>query len=169
MGRKPRAMPSIRGVTEMKHLYRSDQDKVIAGVCGGLAIYFGRDPLFFRLLFIILTLATGVGVALYLLLWLVLPTAQQAFAQQEQVMRENLGEMRERARELGLETRNSFARARRTGSPDDILILVGAILVGFGLLLLFRNIGLLAWVRYLWPLALVALGVAILINNLRER
>ncbi len=153
----------------MKHLYRSQQDKVIAGVCGGLAAYFGRDPLLFRLLFIALTMATGTGVALYLLLWLVLPTAQQGLAQQEQVIRDNLDEMRTRARELGAEARGSFVRARKTGSPDDALIIGGAILVGFGLLLLFRNIGLLAWTRYLWPIALVGLGVAILINNLKER
>lgn len=153
----------------MKHLYRSQQDKVIAGVCGGLAIYFGCDPLLFRLLFIILTMATGTGVALYLLLWLVLPTAQQELAEQEQVMRENLNEMRTRARELGGEVRGSFAQARKTRSADDTLILMGTILVGFGLLLLFRNIGLLAWVRYLWPVALIGLGVAILANSIKER
>jgi phage shock protein C len=152
----------------MKHLYRSEHDRVIAGVCGGLALYFDRDPLLFRLLFLLLTLTWGIGVTLYLLLWLVLPSAQQEYAQQEQVMRENAQEMGARARELATEARKSYARARRTGSRDDTLIILGAMLVGFGLLLLFRNIGLLVWVRYLWPVALVALGIAILANNLKE-
>ncbi len=152
----------------MKHLYRSEQDRAIAGVCGGLAIYFDRDPLLFRLLFIVLTMTGGIGVPLYLLLWLVLPTAQQEYAHQEQVIRDNLAEIGMRARELGAETRNSYARARKKGSADDTLIILGAVLVGFGLLLLFRNIGLLVWMRSLWPIALVALGIAILANNLKE-
>ncbi len=149
----------------MKHLYRSQQDRVIAGVCGGLGAYFQRDPLIFRVLFIFLTMATGTGVALYLLLWLVLPTAQQGLAQQEQVIRENASEMRTRARQLGGEARESFAQAHKVRSHDDTLILVGAALVGLGLLLLFRNIGLLAWMRDLWPIALIGLGIALLLKN----
>lgn len=155
----------------MKHLYRSEQDRVIAGVCGGLALYFERDPLLFRLLFIVLTLTWGIGVTLYLLLWLVLPSAQQEYAHQEQIIRENVQEMRTQVRtqmrKLGAETRNSYAQARRKGASDDTLIILGAVLVGFGLLLLFRNIGLLVWMRYLWPVALVALGIGILANNLK--
>lgn len=152
----------------MKRLCRSQQERVIAGVCGGLALYFERDPLLFRLLFIVLTLATGTGVALYLLLWLALPSAPQAFAQQEEIMRENLNEMRLRARELGAEARRSFAQARKTGSHGDTLIITGAILVGVGLLLLFRNIGLLAWMRYLWPVGLLALGIVTLLNSVKR-
>lgn len=152
----------------MKRLCRSQQERVIAGVCGGLALYYERDPLLFRLLFIILTLATGTGVALYLLLWLVLPSAQQARAQQEQIVRDNLNEMRTRVRELGAEARTSFAQARKTGSPDDALIITGALLVGIGLLLLFRNLGLLAPMRYLWPVAVLALGIATLYSSIKR-
>lgn len=152
----------------MKHLHRSEQDRVIAGVCGGLAAHLNMDPLLFRLLFIVLTISAGIGITLYLLLWLVLPSAQQEYAHQEQIMRDNLTEMGTRVREMGSEARNSYARARRTGTTDDTMIILGAVLVGFGLLLLFRMIGLLVWMRYLWPVALVALGLAILWSNVKE-
>ena len=153
----------------MKHLYRSQQDTVIAGVCGGLAIYFERDPILFRILFIILTLTPGIGLTLYLLLWIVLPTAQQEFANQEQLMRQNLNEMRHSARELGSQARDNLAHGPRTDSRNDNLIIIGAIFVGLGLTLLFRNIGLLVWMRHLWPLVLIGLGIALLLDHRKER
>ncbi len=57
-----------------KQLRRSRQDRWIAGICGGLGEFFGLDPLWFRLLFIILGLPGGVpGVLIYLVMWLVIP------------------------------------------------------------------------------------------------
>ncbi|MBI4351963.1 MAG: PspC domain-containing protein [Elusimicrobia bacterium] len=44
----------------MKHLYRSDTNKVLAGVLGGLGEYFGVDPVVLRLAFVFLLLATAV-------------------------------------------------------------------------------------------------------------
>lgn len=148
----------------MKRLYRSQQDRVIGGVCGGLGAYFGIDPLIFRLLFIFLTLATGTGIAVYLLLWIILPTAQQAFEEQEEIVQQNIEEIRRQARDMGTQVRRTF-RGHTATTRDDALVLIGAILVGIGLMLLLRNLGLLVWMRFLWPIALIALGVAILWNN----
>lgn len=53
-----------------KKYYRSATDKKIGGVCGGLAEYFGIDPLLVRLLFVFLA---GSGLLLYLLLWVLAP------------------------------------------------------------------------------------------------
>ena len=50
------------------------QNGIIAGVCGGLGAYFGINPLWFRLLFIILALPGGApGVLPYIILWIVMP------------------------------------------------------------------------------------------------
>ncbi len=57
----------------MKRLYRSDTDRRIGGVCGGLGKFFGKDPTFFRLLFVIVSLLWGFGIVLYLIMWLVVP------------------------------------------------------------------------------------------------
>ncbi|QSE96869.1 PspC domain-containing protein [Fulvivirga lutea] len=56
-------------------LTRSKGDAILAGVCSGLAKYFGWDPVLVRILFVILTLV-GVGspILVYLILWIVMPS-----------------------------------------------------------------------------------------------
>jgi phage shock protein C len=57
-----------------KRLYRSRNNKVIAGVCGGLAEYFGIDPVIVRIIAFALLLPGGLpGLLPYLVLWLVVP------------------------------------------------------------------------------------------------
>ncbi len=57
-----------------RQLRRSRSNRRIAGVCGGLATYFGTAPTLVRLIFVLLGLPGGVpGTVLYLILWLVMP------------------------------------------------------------------------------------------------
>jgi phage shock protein C len=57
-----------------KRLYRSRDDKKIAGVCGGLAEYFGIDATIVRLIFVVLLLPGGLpGFIPYILLWIIVP------------------------------------------------------------------------------------------------
>ena len=56
--------------TETRKLYRSRDDRKIAGVCGGLAKHLGIDPLLMRLMFIV---TAEVTVPLYILLWIFVP------------------------------------------------------------------------------------------------
>ena len=56
-----------------KRLYRARSDRKLAGVCAGIADYFGWDPTLVRVGWIVLTLMGGSGILLYLLLWLVMP------------------------------------------------------------------------------------------------
>jgi phage shock protein PspC (stress-responsive transcriptional regulator) len=55
-------------------LRRSTDDKMVAGVCGGLAEYSGVDALLWRVGFVALTVAGGTGLVVYALLWLLMPT-----------------------------------------------------------------------------------------------
>ncbi|MBP7837447.1 PspC domain-containing protein [Candidatus Saccharibacteria bacterium] len=58
----------------MKKLYRSSQDKKIAGVCGGIGTYFSLDPTIVRVLFVMLLLPGGLpGLLPYAVLWIVVP------------------------------------------------------------------------------------------------
>jgi phage shock protein C len=57
----------------MKRLYLSNTDRKIGGVCGGLGEFFDKDPVFFRILFILVTLFGGFGIILYLVMWLIVP------------------------------------------------------------------------------------------------
>ncbi|MFZ5651896.1 MAG: PspC domain-containing protein [Bacillota bacterium] len=58
----------------MKKLYRSDFDKKLSGVCGGIARYLGMDSTIIRLVLILLTLVFhGIPVIFYLLAWILMP------------------------------------------------------------------------------------------------
>jgi phage shock protein C len=56
-----------------KRLYRIRDGRVVAGVCAGLAAYFGVDPTLVRLAFALLTVFGGAGILLYLGAWIVIP------------------------------------------------------------------------------------------------
>ena len=58
---------------EEKRLYRSNDDKMIAGVCGGLGKYFSIDTTIVRLVFVVLMLLGGPGLLLYIILWIITP------------------------------------------------------------------------------------------------
>ncbi len=56
---------------------RSSNDKVIAGVCSGLAKSLEIDPIIMRLVFVVGFAAFGVGPIIYLLLWLLMPKEEE--------------------------------------------------------------------------------------------
>lgn len=58
---------------DKRHFYRSKNDKLIAGVCGGLAEYFEVDPVLVRLITLLLVLTAGTGCLAYLILWVIVP------------------------------------------------------------------------------------------------
>lgn len=57
----------------MKRIYRSSKERVIAGVCGGMGEYFDKDPVLFRILFVLVTLLFGFGILAYLVFWVSIP------------------------------------------------------------------------------------------------
>ena len=57
----------------MKKLYRSNADRVLAGVCGGIGEYFGIDPTLVRLGFVALSFMLGGGVLVYILAAIIIP------------------------------------------------------------------------------------------------
>ncbi|HAW19412.1 MAG TPA: hypothetical protein DCX14_04445 [Flavobacteriales bacterium] len=61
-----------------KRLYRDADDQVIGGVCSGIGYYFGIDPLWIRLAFVVALTIFGTGVLLYIILMLIVPVAKTA-------------------------------------------------------------------------------------------
>ncbi len=59
--------------TKSKKLYRSRTDRIIAGVCGGLGEYFDTNSNIIRLIFILLVFFQGLGVILYVILFVLVP------------------------------------------------------------------------------------------------
>lgn len=62
-------------MSESKRLYRSRDNRMIGGVCGGLGEYLGVDPTLIRLAFAVMFLAAGFGPLLYIVMWAIIPEA----------------------------------------------------------------------------------------------
>lgn len=64
-----------------RKVYRSRSDKILGGVCGGLAEYFNLDPLIVRAVWILLLLvATGAALIIYILAWILVPAERSDLA-----------------------------------------------------------------------------------------
>lgn len=63
-----------QGGTNRGRLYRDDNEKIIGGVCSGLAAYFRIDPTIIRLIFVLFVFSGGAGFLLYMLMWVILPS-----------------------------------------------------------------------------------------------
>ena len=61
-----------------KKLYRSNTNKKLAGVCGGVGEYFGIDPTIVRLIWVLVTLFVGFGILAYIIALLVMPNQPEA-------------------------------------------------------------------------------------------
>ncbi|MCQ3807545.1 MAG: PspC domain-containing protein [Acidimicrobiaceae bacterium] len=118
-------------------LRRSKEDRLVAGIAGGVGDYFRIDPVIVRVAFIVLTLVAGVGPVLYLLSWLVVPLGDSG---------------------------SILANALRGGAPRRSRNLAGIVLIALGLfitLLLSRNVfELFARVLSTAPYVAIALIVA---------
>jgi len=125
---------------QARRLYRSKDDKMIAGIAGGLARYLGVDPVLTRLAFVALVLAAGTGVIFYLIGWLIIPLEGSE-------------------RHAAGTSEVTPAPASGNGGPLARVI-TGSILVVIGaLLLLDRVIPDLS--KFFWPVALISLGIGL--------
>jgi phage shock protein C len=130
-------------------LVRSESDKMVAGVCGGLAAYLGLDPTLVRLAFVLLLFASGIGFPIYLVLWVIMPRGATAGESEAVVMQDNIKEMKETV----------SAGANRLGQP----VTVGIILIMLGFYFLFSQLGWMGWMGHLvWPLLIIGVGVWLL-------
>jgi len=135
------ASPETSGRSVTRRLHRSRSNRVLAGVCGGIAEYYGSDPTAVRLATVILGLFTGVVpmVVVYTVAALVVPT-------------EDVG----------------VAGDRPAAPPGQAVLVLGALLVLVGLAG-FVNVWFhIAWDQ-LWPLALICVGAVMLVATIRPR
>jgi phage shock protein C len=123
-------------------LYRSYDKKVIGGVCAGLAEYFNIDTVIVRLIFILLTLAAGQMILVYILAWIIIPSRKPG--EIESVQPDTLTPV-------------------RAGS-DSKGMWFGIILVLLGVVFLLDNFFYWDWWNYsrFWPLLVIALGLIII-------
>ena len=130
---------------ENRKLSRNPMNRVIGGVCSGLADFFGLDVALVRIAFVIAFLFASFGFWLYIILWIVLPEGQRTIDNGQQP------------------TANSQAPESKVKS-----VLAGSFVILIGLLFLINNFIPINWVWKLWPLILVAIGVVMIITSSKK-
>jgi len=154
----------------MERLYRSSTQRMLSGVCGGLGEYFNIDPTLVRIVYILVTIATGVllGIGLYIVLWLIVPSEASVGKSIRESMRENVDEMAQSARDISSEVQATLRRTPTEGTHRiERAALAGLILVAIGVLFLLANLDLLGWLRWarFWPLILIVIGLLLLLRR----
>jgi phage shock protein C len=129
----PEPPPAVR-----PPLRRSTEDKVIAGVAGGLGRYLAVDPVLIRVALVIFALSGGAGVLLYIIAWIAIPE-------------ERPGEVP--------------AVAAHPGRNNGAIVLGAILLIAGGLLFADRLMPSLS--TYIGPLVLLALGAALVLGSRR--
>ena len=139
-----------------KRLTKSRKGMVLLGVAGGLAEYLDVDPVFVRVIFVVTCFAGGAGFLAYIILAFVMPW--------EELPEADASGIPDRAPEPP----EVESRAEPDGRVAGRRNAVGLAFVAVGALLLLTNFGLLSWLAWawLWPVALIALGVVIIVGRL---
>lgn len=78
-----------------KKFFRSESDKMVGGVCGGLAQYFDMDSTVVRLVFALIVIYGGTGLLLYIILWIVVPSESSVDLPKEKIIEENKEEIKQ--------------------------------------------------------------------------
>jgi len=130
-------MAGVESTSRSHSLTRSLDDRVVAGVCGGLGVYLDTDPVWLRLGFVAASLFWGVGLLVYAILWITLP---------------------EQPEEDGEPEHPPLA----TSNPRAV---IGILLVTLGLLAILWNLLSHVSVKFMLPVLLVALGLFLLFHR----
>ena len=141
-------------------LYRSIEDRMVGGVCGGLGTYLNIDPIFIRLLFILLLFGSDFGFILYLLLWILIPEEGKAYGFKD----ESLGE---RVKSMGSDIQQAVSQPH---PQSGIILGIGLIVIGVFLFMDQLNFTWMRWFDFdiLWPILLIAGGFVLLFRKRQE-
>jgi phage shock protein C len=122
-----------------KKLYRSRTNSMIAGICGGLGEYLSVDPAILRVVAVLLIFADGIGLLAYLVGWIIIPRRPMMEAEVITIEKSTLS-----------------------------YLLPGLALIFLGLIFLLDN--LVPWFRfrYLWPVILIVVGIALLLKTQKK-
>ena len=134
----------------MKRIYRSQEDRIIAGVCGGFAEYFGIDPTIVRLLWIFFTIFGGMGILAYIFSIILIS--------------ENIN-----SKPKKIKTNDNY---------DERLVLWGVVIIIVGLILFFQNrpmVGMMwhaisgNWFNILFAVGLIGFGIYVMLNRIDDK
>jgi phage shock protein C len=150
-------------------LVRVREGRVVGGVATGLARHLRLDVTLVRLAFVALTFINGIGVLIYLVLWIIMPDEEMAGRDPSDSIRANVEDIAAQAQRAGQQVGDSL---RGEGGNRQVQLFIGVALVGLGALFMAQQIGLLSFVgglgNLLWPLVLIVIGAVLLTRRARE-
>ena len=148
-------------------LYRSRQDRILGGVCGGLAKYLQIDTILVRLFFIVFSLVGGIGPIAYLIMWVLVPSEEENPTPNASAQVIDGEVMKERAETFKEEFVDVIRKPSRKSS-----LYAGITLVIIGGYIFLKNLNLpwLAWLNDKLILAalIILAGAALLVATLRK-
>jgi phage shock protein C len=158
-------------------LYRSDKDRMLFGVCGGLAKYFGIDSSLMRIIVVLLAIVTGgVGALIYLIMAFIVPLEGSTKTSPKEIVLDNVEEVKTTAQGLGQNIRDTFSGEKPESKEEDKMEakrrnIFGVILIVIGVFLLLGVFGIFHWIdwRIIWPIVLIAIGLLIILSVSRKK
>ncbi len=146
---------------EAKKLYRSTTDRMLGGVAGGIAEYFGFDSTLVRLVFALLIISAGFGLVAYIIAWVVIPENPK-----HNSGKSGAEEIKEHAEKVAQDIRK--AAAGHENLRVDLRFWVGVLVLLLGVLLLVQMFfGFHFW-RVFWPVMVISTGAVIIVNSMRK-
>ncbi len=155
-----------------KKLYRSNTDKMIGGVSGGIAEYFEIDPTIVRILFVLAVFFGGGGLIAYIILWIIVPEKPYVFPGMQQPNQENhinstqSSQSTENKEQSSASNSNTFDySAFQQKQKSNTGSVAGIVLIVIGALFLLNNFIPRFNFGDFWPFILIAAGIALLLNS----
>jgi phage shock protein PspC (stress-responsive transcriptional regulator) len=108
----------VKGEKIRKRMYRDPENRVLGGVCSGMSAYFNIDPVFLRILFVLLVfLGAGISVIVYLIFWIVVPKASTTAQRLEMKGEEpTISNIKKEIQEEVKEVKKSFSKINQSDS-----------------------------------------------------
>ena len=152
---------------QKKRLYRDPDNKVLGGVCSGIASYFNTDPIWIRIAFVVALFLIGSSILIYILLWMIIPkaitTAEKLEMKGEPInisnieksIKEEIDGLKKNFHNLKEEAKETYAKNFRKQQPPtaaekvaDFFLLIGkylirSILIFLGLIFIIIGIFLI--------------------------
>lgn len=138
-----------------KILYRSGKNRILAGVCGGIAEYFDIDPAVVRLVVVLFTLAGGAGVVAYIVAWIIIPEDPN-FKRNDIKMNTKVKVKKEKNIHEGLDIQG------KTAFFGLLLMIIGAIFLANNFFPSFR-------IDKYWPIIPIGVGLAMIFSGYKKK
>ena len=131
-------------------LYRSRNQKMLAGVCGGIAEYFNIDVTLIRLIWAVISIPSfGTGILMYIIAAIIIPE-----------------------RPYGQQHNTEFIDVTQSVDRSKIMIILGAVLILIGIIALISGLFPFLWRMFqnaFWPLIVIIMGIALIYSSWRNK